>query len=50
MIQVYSLSRKWDAMVPSYLWFCFPQFQLPKVSHHLKTLNAKFQKETIRKF
>ena len=33
---------KGDTVVPSYLWFCFWQFQLPTVNHSPKILNIKF--------
>lgn len=34
-------------VVPPYLWFHFPGFQLPAVNHGTKILNGKFQRQTV---
>ena len=33
-----------DTAIPSYPWFCFPQFQSPKANYGLKILYGKFHK------
>ena len=39
----------WYIVIPllPYLWFCFPQSQLPIVNHGPKILNGKYQKQFI---